>query len=231
MPPSSRTSRPSSATRPSTAAPRPSSARPRPQSSNYDHPYLSAKTIQPPTKKELGLCDLFFVKLFRCFVADELPPPNPNAPLFQADKDKSSSTSMSLTNTTATVTTTSTNNHNIPQHNTKLKMPEYNRPPPEPVKPPTPPSTAHRPSASGTYGHVRREPFRNSTTTTTTTTPSWIRDANGKDRASMPLGPRLAPGSPHAATADRHDEVDDDNLRRQTFGKVSSLSSMFENNG
>lgn len=202
----SATARPSAA-RPSSARARPhSSAHARPQSSAYTHPYLTDKHPASPPKRELGLCDLFFVKLFRCFVSDELPPPNPHATVYQADK--SSSTNVSVTTTTATTTTASTGlkdgNPSVPQK-TRIVMPEYNKPPPEAPKPPP-----KRVVAPGRHGEVRREAARMAPP---------VREANAWDRASAPLGV-AAPSSPHS----------NPDMPRQMFGKVSSLSSLFENN-
>lgn len=84
-------------------------------------------------------------------------------------------------------------------------MPEYNKPPPEAPKP------QKRVVVQGRRADIRREPAF----------PAYVaREPNAWDRASKPLGSGL-PRSPGK----------DDDMPRQMFGKVSSLSSLFENDG
>lgn len=50
---------------------------------NFQHPYLDNKLARKPQKRELGIVDLFVFKMFGCFTPDDLPPPNPDAPVYQ----------------------------------------------------------------------------------------------------------------------------------------------------
>lgn len=73
---------------------------------NFQHPYLDSR-VKRPQKRELGLFDLFVFKMFGCFTPDDLPPPNPDATIYQAG-GKSSSSSVTLASTgTATTNPTS----------------------------------------------------------------------------------------------------------------------------
>lgn len=73
---------------------------------NFQHPYLDSR-VKRPQKRELGLFDLFVFKVFGCFTPDDLPPPNPDATIYQAGA-KSSSSSVTLASTgTATTGRTS----------------------------------------------------------------------------------------------------------------------------
>lgn len=62
---------------------------------NFQHPYLENKVARKPQKRELGIVDLFVFKMFGCFTPDDLPPPNPNATVYQAG-GRSSSSSVTL---------------------------------------------------------------------------------------------------------------------------------------
>lgn len=69
---------------------------------NFQHPYLDSR-VKRPQKRELGLFDLFVFKMFGCFTPDDLPPPNPDATIYQAGgKSSSSSVTLASTGTTAT---------------------------------------------------------------------------------------------------------------------------------
>lgn len=65
---------------------------------NFQHPYLENKVARKPQKRELGIVDLFVFKMFGCFTPDDLPPPNPNATVYQAG-GRSSSSSVTLSST------------------------------------------------------------------------------------------------------------------------------------
>eukprot|EP00177_Eucheuma_denticulatum_P002918 GFKZ01005243.1.p1 GENE.GFKZ01005243.1~~GFKZ01005243.1.p1 ORF type:complete len:183 (-),score=15.93 GFKZ01005243.1:435-983(-) len=170
----------------SPSSPRPSSA------IHYDHPYLPQRQKTVP-KRELGLFDLMLMKVFRCFVVeDELPPPDPTATVYQADR--SGSTMMSLN------TLTNSSAREEERESPLIKLPKYNQPPPEqrPVR------RVQSVGAAGTW----RE--RESTS-------AW------KER-------RLGASASHGATPGALDaEGSAPQVEVQRFGKVSSLSAMFEN--
>lgn len=184
-----------STARPSTAA----RSFPRSSVTPYEHPYLASKS--DAQKKELGLIDLLRVKVFRCFVVeDSLPPPDPNAIVYQADK--SSSTTVSVTTTTNTNTTTTNTNSTPVRESPLIKLPKYNKPPPEQPKKP---KLEYRFASPSTVA----SPIRSEDS------------ANGEEVAPLfKLG---------------NDDRNSDSKAEspppvQTFGKVSSLSAMFENN-
>lgn len=80
---------------------RPSSA---PAPLNFEHPYLDGKLPKKNQKRELGIIDLVVFKMFGCFTADDLPPPNPDATVYQAGgKSSSSSTTFTSAGTNTTL--------------------------------------------------------------------------------------------------------------------------------
>lgn len=168
------------------SSPRPSSA------VHYDHPYLQQRK-KTPSRRELGLFDLMLMKVFRCFVVeDELPPPDPTATVYQADR--SGSTMMSLN------TLTNSSAREEERENPLVKLPKYNQPPPEqrPVR---------RVQSVGAAGAWRE---RESTS-------AW------KERR---LGAAASHGAGQVA---READAAVPQVEVQRFGKVSSLSAMFEN--
>lgn len=103
--------------KPTMAAARRSSVARRSSAANpgdFAHPYL-ATAAQPskPKRRELGLCNLFLFKVCGCFSGDELPPPNFEAPIYQAAKSSSSTFTF---NTNTTTTPTASRTHSPSKH-------------------------------------------------------------------------------------------------------------------
>lgn len=147
--------------------------------------------------------DLLLVKVFRCFVVeDSLPPPDPNAIVYQAEK--SSSTTVSVTTTTNTNTTTTNTNCTPVKESPLVKLPKYNKPPPE--EPKKPKLDYRFPSSSTPASSVRSDG-----------------GAGAGREEVLPLFKSRVDDRISASKADALPPV-------QTFGKVMSLSAMFENN-
>lgn len=96
---------------------------------DFHHPYLRAGQAGQ-RKRELGLMDLFKVKLLRCFAVDDnLPPPDMAAPVYQAERSGSTGLSAGTRSSWGGVAQGGTSS-------VKVVLPKYNQPPPPPPPPP-----------------------------------------------------------------------------------------------